>query len=251
MKTQSLSILIWIILLIACNDHNENKAKEALPPIPVAYETVVKSFNNCNPDDAECTYIKVVYPTVLDESLAGLNSFLDSIKSPAFDPEKLSWPLDSFANDFIKTYSAFRDEYPESATPWFINYVVELKSESDSMVTIISDLEEYTGGAHGNKAIFYHNLRRASGEKLALNDLYNTEEQALIGKMLSAAIDSTRVLFSPHFYPNNNFILSQDSITFLFNPYEIAPYSEGVIELTLPRDIKEASQGTNHVEVME
>ncbi len=224
---------------------------EELPPIPVAYETVLKTYNNCDPGDADCTYIKIVYPRVLDENLSGINNFIDSIKSPAFDPDKLSWPLDSFANDFIKTYTTFRDEYPESTAPWFINYVVELASESDSLVTFISDLEEYTGGAHGNKAIFYHNLHRTSGEKLALNDLYDADEQTLIGNMLSASIDSTRVLFSPNFYPNNNFILSKDSITFLFNPYEIAPYSEGVIQLTLPRDIKEAHQGTNHVEVMD
>ena len=223
---------------------------EELPPIPVAYETVLKTYNNCDPEDAECTYIKIVYPSVLDESLTGINHFIDSIKSPAFDPDKLSWPLDSFASDFIKTYAAFKDEYPESTTPWFINYVVELVGESDSLVTIISDLEEYTGGVHGNKAIFYHNLDRASGEKLFLNDLYDSEEQDLIGKMLSATIDSTRVLFSPHFYPNNNFTLSRDSITFLFNPYEIAPYSEGVIQLTLPRHIR-ASQGTNQVELMD
>lgn len=127
----------------------------------------------------------------------------------------------------------------------------ELAHESDTLVTLISDLEEYTGGAHGNKAIFYHNLHRISGKKLVLNDLYDSNEQAVIGKMLSAAIDSTRVLFSPHFYPNNNFILSHDSITFLFNPYEIAPYSEGVIQLTLPRDIEEATQGTSQVEIID
>ena len=34
-------------------------------------------------------------------------------------------------------------------------------------------------------------------------------------------------------YPSSNFILGKDGITFIYNPYEIAPYALGRIELTI------------------
>ena len=34
-------------------------------------------------------------------------------------------------------------------------------------------------------------------------------------------------------FPSENFILGEEAITFIYNPYEIAPYEKGSIELTL------------------
>jgi hypothetical protein len=34
-------------------------------------------------------------------------------------------------------------------------------------------------------------------------------------------------------FPSENFILGKETITFIYNPYEIAPYEKGSIELTL------------------
>ena len=35
-------------------------------------------------------------------------------------------------------------------------------------------------------------------------------------------------------FPAENFILGDETITFVYNPYEIAPYALGSTELTLP-----------------
>ena len=40
-------------------------------------------------------------------------------------------------------------------------------------------------------------------------------------------------LYSMDMFPSENFILGQEAITFIYNPYEIAPYEKGSIELTL------------------
>ena len=37
-------------------------------------------------------------------------------------------------------------------------------------------------------------------------------------------------------FASENFILSDDEITFIYNPYEIADYSKGKIELTISLD---------------
>ena len=40
-------------------------------------------------------------------------------------------------------------------------------------------------------------------------------------------------LLTMDIYAPQNFILGDDEITFIYNPYEIAPYSKGNTELTL------------------
>jgi len=37
-------------------------------------------------------------------------------------------------------------------------------------------------------------------------------------------------------FATENFILGSDGVTFIYNPYEIAPYAAGVIELTISND---------------
>ena len=41
-------------------------------------------------------------------------------------------------------------------------------------------------------------------------------------------------------FPSENFILGNETITFVYNPYEIAPYAVGSTELIIPfGDIKD------------
>ena len=40
-------------------------------------------------------------------------------------------------------------------------------------------------------------------------------------------------LYSMDMFPSENFILGNEAITFIYNPYEIAPYEKGAIELTI------------------
>ena len=40
-------------------------------------------------------------------------------------------------------------------------------------------------------------------------------------------------LYSMDIFPSENFILNDETITFVYNPYEIAPYALGSIELII------------------
>ena len=53
-------------------------------------------------------------------------------------------------------------------------------------------------------------------------------------------------LYSMDMFPTENFALDKDGITFIYNAYEIAPYDEGIIELTVDYgDCKEILQGAD------
>ena len=71
------------------------------------------------------------------------------------------------------------------------------------------------------------------GYKVKLNELL---QKALMDKADCKDINELHdkgYLFSMEMYPSSNFILGKDGITFIYNPYEIAPYALGRIELTI------------------
>ena len=43
-------------------------------------------------------------------------------------------------------------------------------------------------------------------------------------------------LYSSDMFVSDNFLLGKDGVTFIYNPYEIAPYEMGITELTLDYD---------------
>ena len=54
-------------------------------------------------------------------------------------------------------------------------------------------------------------------------------------KDLADLQEKTGITMLGDLYLTNNFLLKGDSILFLFNQYEIAPYAAGLISVTLPR----------------
>lgn len=55
-----------------------------------------------------------------------------------------------------------------------------------------------------------------------------------------SALRDKGYLYSMDMFPSENFILGEETITFIYNPYEIAPYNVGSTELIIPfSDIKD------------
>ena len=112
---------------------------------------------------------------------------------------------------------------------------------------------QYTGGAHPYTWSQWVNVDAATGKVLASKDVFlpNTEkaicsllQQKLIEETNNAldtdtitsldGLHSVGVLLEGDLYIPDNFQLGKEGITFLYNPYDIAPYSMGEIRLTLP-----------------
>jgi hypothetical protein len=80
---------------------------------------------------------------------------------------------------------------------------------------------------------------------VTLNDIYGENfEQPLTERLLEALLEKTGAhniselhdrgyLYSMDMFVPANFIVGDDEVTFIYNPYEIAPYSEGRIELVI------------------
>ena len=125
-----------------------------------------------------------------------------------------------------------------------INTEVHYGNHRDIIVHFIN-MYQYTGGAHGGTFITCRNYRLEDGSLITLDDYFKPGyEKVLIPelerKLLEYAECSSREELDEHGYFSNepmyvsdNFEIREDSIDFIYNQYEIAPYSTGITTLTV------------------
>ena len=107
--------------------------------------------------------------------------------------------------------------------------------------------ECYLGGAHGSHDTRFYNFDTESGKLISIDDIIpaGRRKEALeaMGEQLCADYgvatladlqEQTGITMLGDLYLTNNFFLHDDSITFIFNIYEIAPYACGAIDVTIP-----------------
>ncbi len=133
---------------------------------------------------------------------------------------------------------------PEFEYVYFLNSRV--KDGGKGIVNYILDQYTYSGGAHGNTLVTCRNYSSYNGDLITLNDIfipgYNeflkpVLLEALKKKTQSANGDDLRskgFLTMSGIYVPENYIIKSDTLKFIFNQYEIAPYSSGIIELLVP-----------------
>jgi hypothetical protein len=107
----------------------------------------------------------------------------------------------------------------------------------------------FMGGAHGLNTRNYLNFNLKTGNLITKDDIFkeNVEDQLidLFKKRLieqsfeNEDIDPIKNLDATDFWidsihPNENFYITDESINYVFNPYEIGPYYLGITEIVLP-----------------
>ena len=104
----------------------------------------------------------------------------------------------------------------------------------------------YTGGAHGSNFRQFINYNLQTGEQIDEEQLFaenyqepltqlllqymveQNDEIALIQDLQEAGYNVDAI------HPNDNFYLAEEGITYVFNPYDIAPYALGETEILIP-----------------
>jgi hypothetical protein len=118
-------------------------------------------------------------------------------------------------------------------------------NESGKYVLLNSYGWSYTGGAHGNGYSLFEYFSKENGEEIGLEyfvsnmdvllevALKHFREQQEIGE--GTSLDEAGFWFdNDEFQLNSNFYFDSENLNFVFNPYEIAPYAAGTIELMIP-----------------
>ena len=130
-------------------------------------------------------------------------------------------------------------------------YIIETEVHYGNHRDIIGHfikMYQYTGGAHGGTFITCRNLRLEDGSVVTLNDYFKPGYEKVLlpvleKKLLEYAECSSRDELDEHGYFSNeplfvseNFEIRQDTIDFIYNQYDIAPYAQGITTLMVPLD---------------
>ena len=144
---------------------------------------------------------------------------------------------------FNYEYKSFKNDFPDSAQQWEVLIDGEVTYRSPEIISIAITSYLDTGGAHGSSSVKFFNFNPQTGEQLHIKDLVNNrqglsniiKEKLIIEiKADSDANGMEDVFFGKEFQLPETLGYSDEGLIVLYNPYEIATYSQGIVEFTIP-----------------
>lgn len=256
MELKRLYFLIPVVALIAmCGTSSCNNDEDTIEMDSVTVDRQISISNEANAPACK-VHISLLFAN--DNNGPKATFVNGSIISKAFGFEKLAvrQAVDSFTNNYLsdyknnltKLYQADKKAKNNVSSGWYdYHYVLTstaINGRKGVMIYTLQ-LDSYEGGAHGNSQQQIFNFSTKSGKLLTLNDVFVPGyEKELNDLLLKALEDKTSskdmnelhnksYLLSNDMYASENFMLNDGNITFVYNPYEIAPFALGSTELTL------------------
>ncbi|MBP0905583.1 DUF3298 and DUF4163 domain-containing protein [Mariniflexile gromovii] len=138
---------------------------------------------------------------------------------------------------FNNEYNAFNKDFPDVSQPWEAQVDGELMHQSPEVISIAITSYVNTGGAHGITHISFLNFDATTGKRIENSHLIKNKDafKSVAQSYFKDAITEEDILFEPDtFQLPANIGFNEEGIILLYNTYEIAPYSTGIIEFTIP-----------------
>lgn len=116
-----------------------------------------------------------------------------------------------------------------------------VEGRKDNIISYVVEHYVFRGGAHGMTSVTAYNFDTRSGKEIKETDFFRKDYEEKLTKLLTARLpeavggpENMEMLFIAEVEPNDNFCITEDGVTFIYNHYEIAPYAMGVIRITIP-----------------
>lgn len=219
-----------------------------------------------NPEYPNCELqINFMYPVKYadKEILAAMRKqFVSSCFGDIFEHLSPEEAVEEYAKLYLEDYKSLEEEFgkdmeeyedfPLSASfMYFENSSTEITYNKNNLLGYSVHLESYTGGAHGSYSTMNYVINLENGTVITEEDIFIDDFQEKLAQILVDKITSQNNVKNPkeletvgffsidEIFPNGNFALNDEGITYYFNPYEIAAYVVGITTVELPyREIK-------------
>ncbi len=161
--------------------------------------------------------------------------------------------LRAVSDTFLQNYRQVTTEYIKGGGTlrpsfnWNATAHMALTCNAGGLISLVYTQYQYTGGAHGLQSVSCLVVDVNKGRVVRLADLFTAgyEKQLIeqLEKEFRREYDipegeplngENGLLFDPHLPVTSNFYLTKEGIGFVYNPYEVAPYVVGEINLFLP-----------------
>lgn len=220
-------------------------ASAASPGIVYETKNVERRDPGCQPGQATCAYITFQYPVIVqapsraaaDAINGAVSEFLLSRLQAA--PYKT---IDAAMDGFIQLWLEAKAQEPPGAAPVFWEErTVNVLYESPRIASLVFDDGSFTGGPHPNYSSAYKNFDLLAGAELHLGDILIQGYHAPLTRIAEQKFRKVKGLESgaslrqagywfdnDRFRLTDNFAIGPEGLTFLYNPYEIASYVQGI-----------------------
>ncbi len=252
MKFSNFLALFAIVLYFACEDKKSNEDKTPVESMPeIKKQEILATFRNCNPDSADCTWIRITYIEYGDDAHKAVNEFIQrKITETASDfvDESLTvnTPAEA-ARAFIDNFESFKTEFPEYKFAWFLTVDADVIYEDDGITSVKIDMESYTGGAHSNATTHYYILNNKTAQPLSLDEVISDtvafKKQIEFAFRKEKNIPQDKSLYDANLdiesfsdVPCDNVGITDTAVIVHFNSYEIAPFAAGPFTIILPKE---------------
>lgn len=162
-----------------------------------------------------------------------------------YDPnKKLSTDFFLKQLTYFDSLSRLESDMLEEGQLWELESTIDI-IEFEKFVELDLSSWSFTGGAHGNGYTSYSLIDRTNGKELTLSDFINdiptftelAEKYFRAQNEIGEDVNLTDAGFwftDGKFSCNENFYFANGNMNFLYNNYEIAPYSAGSISISIP-----------------
>jgi hypothetical protein len=251
------SLLVWgllfpaILFFIACGNTApaRNETGQALEMGPPLIETVsLEQSVYLYPDRAESSPRLGISLSLLNISgFTVLQKNFQDIFYKGLSP-------DDYIKEFTKTisteYQAQKVDEPRESLNWSYREIIALCAETPGALVVSLDREYYTGGAHGITERNYFVFDLSNGNRLLLTDILEADAMPSLQKLaegeLRKALDipprlplTEKDFFNDSLDILYDFYMSSKGIGVQWDPYEIAPYAMGAMEILVPTQLVE------------
>ena len=234
---QTFVIIITFLMLASCKDETHLDFKESSIESTEGAEIAINI-----PKASGTETVANNINSTLDNHIIAQSNFTDSDTS--------NKSVDQAIAQFNKEFTEFQSNFPESSQTWEYFVDGEITYNSEQLICIALTTYLDTGGAHGNTNVKFFNFDPETGllipDSEFILDLSNFKaivKEALVKTLKTDGDNSvlSNLFFGEEFQLPESLGFSDEGIIIIYNPYEIAAYSQGIIEFTIPYESLESS----------
>jgi len=177
-----------------------------------------------------------------------MKSFNNSVYTGS-NPDSILWGnFRIFKRDYLSGNEDLYKQMPDAgALNWELLRFMHIVCNENYILSFYILNYAFTGGAHGLENMDYSNVDLRTGKVLRLSDIIAEGRKQYLSKLLTKKLKlmnkipeyqrlSDSGYFVDEIQPNDNFYLMPGGIGFLYNHYDIAPYSFGATDIFLSAD---------------
>lgn len=263
MKTQLCKYIVAFFLLslfaTSCNTGTKQATENDIKFDSISVEKIYHLLDK--PENPNCNLqLHFVYPVKVHdkEMLAKIQQqFVLAYFGENYGDMLPEAAATKYTEDYLKAYKELEDDFKAEVaksdeTPvgaWFSYYEMssdDIAFNKSDILSYTVNFENYTGGAHGAHSFTNHVLNLKTGLPIKEADIFIENYQDDLAQILidritkqnnvenAKDLENIGFFSVDEIFPNANFLIDDNGITYTYNEYEIAAYVVGATNVHLP-----------------